>query len=84
MADQELQLMESNIRDLLQRDQSKITDDIALSIQKLQQFEKAIVNGDMYCKPDVNSTLARRAEKLGGHLTAAESILAEYEAMKDF
>lgn len=84
MADQELQVMESNIRDLLKRDQSKITDDIAMSIQKLQQFEKAIVNGDMYCKPDVNSTLARRAEKLGGHLTAAESILAEYEAMKDF
>jgi hypothetical protein len=82
-ADQK-RVMETNIQDLLQRDQNKITEDIAASIQKLQQFEKSVVSGDMYCKPDVNSTMARRAEKLGGHLSAAESILAEYEMLRDF
>lgn len=83
MDEETQQAIESNIRELLRVEQNRITEDIAISIQKLQQFEKAVVAGDLYTKPDVNSSLARRAERLGSHLSAAESILKEYESMKE-
>lgn len=75
--------IEDNIREVLKQDENKITTDIALSIQRLQQFESTILDGDLYTKPDTTATLYKRAEKLGGHLQAAEAILKEYESLRD-